>query len=110
MEYRGSDAFEVAIRTQRGTGDRMIGWGLLIMPAANFPVSGLPLALPLPRGRDVVTIASALNPDGCDVIASLPSEGAAKPRPYQRPPCGGRGQHVVLSLPQGRLGRDEVPT
>jgi hypothetical protein len=67
----------------------MIGLGLLIMAEANLPVSGLPLSLPLPRGRDVITIASALNPDGCDVIASLPSEGAAKPRPYQRPPCGG---------------------
>ena len=59
----------------------MIGWGLLIMPEANLPVSGLPLALPLYRGRDVITIASVHDPGGCDVIASLPSEGAAKPRP-----------------------------
>ena len=43
---------------QRETGDRMIGWGPLIMPATNLPVPGLPLALPLYRGRDVITIAS----------------------------------------------------
>ena len=28
------------------------------------------------RGRDVITIASALKPDGCDVIASLPVAAA----------------------------------
>ena len=40
-------------------------------------------------------------------------EGAAEPRPYPRPTCVGlkdRGQHVVLSLPRGRLCRDAVPT
>ncbi|MEY3812936.1 MAG: hypothetical protein RI910_664 [Verrucomicrobiota bacterium] len=30
--------------TQRETGDRIISWGL-IMAAASYPVSGLPLAL-----------------------------------------------------------------
>ena len=34
-------------------------------------------------GRDVITIASALMPDGCDVIASLPVERVAQP--YPRP-------------------------
>jgi len=40
----------------------------------------------------VITIASAQDPDGCAVIASLPSEGAVKPRPTHRPPFGGRGR------------------
>ena len=66
---------------------------------AVFPAANRQPLIPY-VGRDVITIASAHDPGGCDVIASLPSEGAAKPRPYHRPPCGGRGQHVVLSLPR----------
>ena len=44
-------------------------------------LSGLPFALPLPRGRDVITIASAQDPDGCAVIATLP---IARPTPATR--------------------------
>ena len=42
IEYRGSAAFEVAIRTQRETGDREICCGINMTPA-NYPVSGFPL-------------------------------------------------------------------
>jgi len=38
------------------------------------------------RGRDVITIASALMTNGCDVIASLPVERAAQPFPRQALP------------------------
>ena len=45
----------------------MVGWSYWPRTLRGFFV-------PVSRGRDVITIASALGPEGCDVIASLPVE------------------------------------
>ena len=54
---------EAETTNQRETGDRMIGWGHLFA-----------------AGRTMV---------GARLIVHSALEGAAKPRPYPRPPCGG---------------------
>ncbi len=76
--YRGLEGLRAGGLEDRAKGSAKVQIGAeLLCKSANVSLgvgtgAGVGRFFQMSRGRDVITIASALTPDGCDVIASLP--------------------------------------